>query len=340
MATNYERLVKCTQEQLEFFFDSLVHKPASAYVDWAKWLGSEDPEAPYVGEEAFYLVNGEEKSCRYLEETDINNETHRVIYEVLPKGEVMKEALPAHLVRLATEETYPEEDPLRRLISNSVAEYTSEQNFSNYLYTNPGTNVEKTASIPTQVNELEIEVEEKELEDTLDEVEVEAEDTELENNLDELEIEVVENELEDTLDELEIEVEENELEDTLDELEIVEEPVKEEIVLTLHPELDEPVEEDVMTIEEELPHEEITEDAGELTNKINSILNELEESDTSGSTIVIENLKSLEEEPHEDLTMVIEEVEEHFLTKKPFNLKQLLKKNQLKKLSQLINSKI
>ena len=332
MATNYERLVKCTQEQLEFFFDSLVHKPASAYVDWAKWLGSEDPEAPYVGEEAFYLVNGEEKSCRYLEETDINSETHRVIYEVLPKGEVMKEALPAHLVRLATEETYPEEDPLRKLISNSVAEYTSEQNFSNYLYTNPGTNIEKTNSIPTQneevvIEELEIVDEESVLEDTLDELEIVEEENELEDTLDELEIVEEENELEDTLDELEIVEEDNELEDTLDELEIVEEesvledtldeleiadePVKEEIVLTLHPELDEPVKEDAMAIDElDLPSENVHEDAGELTNKINDILNELENTDPSGSTIVIENLKTLEEEPHEDLTMVIEEIEE------------------------------
>ena len=363
MATNYERLVKCTQEQLEFFFDSLVHKPASAYVDWAKWLGSEDPEAPYVGEEAFYLVNGEEKSCRYLEETDINSETHRVIYEVLPKGEVMKEALPAHLVRLATEETYPEEDPLRKLISNSVAEYTSEQNFSYYLYTNPGTNIEKTNSIPTQNKEVVIEeleivdeesvledtldeleiVEENELEDTLDELDIVDEESELDDTLDELdivdeeselddtldeldivdeesklddtldELDIVdeENELEDTLNELDIVDEENELEDTIDELEIVDEPVKEEIVLTLHPELDEPVEEDAMAIDElDLPSENVHEDAGELTNKINDILNELENTDPSGSTIVIESLKTLEEEPHEDLTMVIEEVEE------------------------------
>ena len=331
MATNYERLVKCTQEQLEFFFDSLVHKPASAYVDWAKWLGSEDPEAPYVGEEAFYLVNGEEKSCRYLEETDINSETHRVIYEVLPKGEVMKEALPAHLVRLATEETYPEEDPLRKLISNSVAEYTSEQNFSYYLYTNPGTNIEKTNSIPTQNKEVVIEeleivdeesvledtldeleiVEENELEDTLDELDIVDEESELDDTLDELDIVDEENELEDTLNELDIVDEENELEDTIDELEIVDEPVKEEIVLTLHPELDEPVEEDAMAIDElDLPSENVHEDAGELTNKINDILNELENTDPSGSTIVIESLKTLEEEPHEDLTMVIEEVEE------------------------------
>ena len=331
MATNYERLVKCTQEQLEFFFDSLVHKPASAYVDWAKWLGSEDPEAPYVGEEAFYLVNGEEKSCRYLEETDINSETHRVIYEVLPKGEVMKETLPAHLVRLATEETYPEEDPLRKLISNSVAEYTSEQNFSYYLYTNPGTNIEKTNSIPTQNKEVVIEeleivdeesvledtldeleiVEENELEDTLDELDIVDEESELDDTLDELDIVDEENELEDTLNELDIVDEENELEDTIDELEIVDEPVKEEIVLTLHPELDEPVEEDAMAIDElDLPSENVHEDAGELTNKINDILNELENTDPSGSTIVIESLKTLEEEPHEDLTMVIEEVEE------------------------------
>lgn len=131
MANNYEKLIRCTKNQLEVFIDSLVNKPASRYVDWSAWLASDDPDAPYIGTPAFYKdENGEEKHCMLLSEETIDGEKHRKYYEILPKGEVKEECVPAHLIRLETEEDYPEIDPIRLMVDSAMDEFTSEQDFS------------------------------------------------------------------------------------------------------------------------------------------------------------------------------------------------------------------
>ena len=300
MATNYERLIQCTKKELSYFFDSLVHKPASAYVDWDLWLSSEDPEAPYIGEEAFFLDGEEELKCRFLEESEINGEKHRTFYCVLPKGEVRKESIPAHLVRLATEEEYPEEDPLRKLINESVNEYTTEQDYSSYIFANPGTTIEKTASIPKPVvEETEEEVvltpepqldeeiiEEEVIEDEEILPPVEAEDTTVSEEI--IEVEDEEPLIEEVIETAEVEpiIEEN------SELEI------EDIIETENPSIEDTAEivvEDIMAIDDKpLPSIEVSE-AEEYTNKIEGLLESLPtpEENNQDETIVLDDLSSL-----------------------------------------------
>lgn len=292
MATNYERLINCTQQQLEYFFDSLVHKKASAYVDWSKWLGSEDPEAPYIGEEAFYLDDGNEKNCRFLEESKVHGETYRTIYEVLPKGDIKQEALPAHLVRLATEEEYPEEDPLRKLIDDSVAEYANEPGFSAYLYSNPGSNHENTASIV--VEEIEEEVLPESTEETVN-IDVQEEPI-LESIEETVNIDTQEEPVEtvETIEEEPVIAEEviediptTEIDTPIEESEAIE--------LTLEPEVEEltPLEK-TMEIGNTVPSSIEVSEAEEFTNRLEGILDSLPPTHTDNieETKVIESLNS------------------------------------------------
>ncbi len=111
MSTNYEKLIRCSQKQIDIFIHSLVSKEASRYVDWSAWLSAEDPEAPMLGEEAFLMENGDECGCRFLEEFEENGRTRRRVYLFREDGTVRDEAFPIHMVRLASEEYYhqPEE---------------------------------------------------------------------------------------------------------------------------------------------------------------------------------------------------------------------------------------
>ena len=331
MATNYERLVQCTKEELSYFFDSLVHKPASAYVDWDLWLNSEDPEAPYIGEEAFFLDGEEELKCRFLEEKEINGEKHRTFYCVLPKGEVRKETIPSHLVRLATEEEYPEEDPLRKLINQSVNEYTTEQDYSSYIFANPGTTIEKTASIPQPVieepqEEIVLTLEDEELSpipESEEIVEIENEEPLIEEVI-EIEEPIIEETIEPVIEEPAIEetaeivvedvmaIEADTLDEADMELEVVEPMLEENTEIAIEdstientaeiaiedPTIENTAEivvEDVMAIDEEpLPSIEVSE-AEEYTNKIEGLLDSLPTSEETSydETIVLNDLSNL-----------------------------------------------
>ena len=112
MSTNYDKLVRCSQEQIDIFIQSLVTKDASRYVDWSAWLSSENPNAPMKGEPAFLMEDGTEKDCRMLAEYVENERTFRRIYILNQDGTVREEAFPVHMVRKASEEYYPaEEEP-------------------------------------------------------------------------------------------------------------------------------------------------------------------------------------------------------------------------------------
>ncbi len=325
MATNYERLIKCSQKQLEYFFDSLVHKPASAYVDWASWLDSEDPEAPYIGEEAFYLDNnGDEKSCRFLEELQIGGEKHRTIYDVLEKGEIYKESLPAHLVRLASEEEYPEEDPLRRLISDSVNEYTTEQNFNAYLFANPGSNIEAPKQeIVEDEKEEALDIEhniEEAIEETVNEEEViEAPQKENEDIFD------IEKEINDFIEEEndELVVDDEVSEDVVDldesgfdkfttdiEKELQEESDEEKIEESVNESLEE-VEDDINTINIDV--EDINEDEPVVDNNESEIVLTLtpeEDLDTNNELDIEEDIMNIDNISDEDVNELSMEIEE------------------------------
>ena len=66
MATNYEILMSLTRKQMNAFINSLVNKEVSRYIDWGAWLGSEDPQPPYIGEAAFLKENDGETACYLL----------------------------------------------------------------------------------------------------------------------------------------------------------------------------------------------------------------------------------------------------------------------------------
>ncbi len=108
MSTNYEMLLGLSQKQMSSFIRSLITKEASKYIDWNAWLGSEDPEPPYIGRPAFVNAEETENPCMMLEETETDGHLYRTIYRLLPKGMVEKETLPAYQVRLEDEDEYPE----------------------------------------------------------------------------------------------------------------------------------------------------------------------------------------------------------------------------------------
>ena len=124
MSTNYEKLVRCSQKQIDIFIQSLVTKEASRYVDWSAWLSSEDPEAPMKGEPAFLFENDEEKQCWLLDEYVENERTYRRAYLIEDSGNVREEAFPVHMVRKATEDYYPDEEE-----PEEIPEFTMEDIF-------------------------------------------------------------------------------------------------------------------------------------------------------------------------------------------------------------------
>ena len=295
MANNYEKLVRCTQNQLEVFIDSLVNKPASHYVDWAKWLSSEDPDAPYIGTPAFYKdEDGEEKNCMLLEETTEQGEKHRKFYEVLPKGEVKELTLPAHLVRLETEEEYPEIDPIRLMVDNAMNEYTQQQDFS-LLHNKPIEHEEIELTLEPQEELVQPEIKEEvetvstgdgEFVEFMEDIEEEA----IKNYEATKETPIVEEETE-----REIVVEEEpvlEVQETIEETQTIPEPVEEvieetpavveEVVEETQPieevvvEETQQVEVPVVTVEETQPIEEIVEVKEEPEIAVEEIIEEPE----------------------------------------------------------------
>ena len=111
MATNFERLQKCSSKQLEAFISSIVSKRASEFVDWGAWLSSSDPDVTFTGEDAVYKnEDGTEKECRYLSESkDDDGIVYRRIFFFEEDGDVSVATVKAHLVRKLSEPEYPEE---------------------------------------------------------------------------------------------------------------------------------------------------------------------------------------------------------------------------------------
>lgn len=128
MATNYEILMSLTRKQMNAFINSLVNKEVSRYIDWGAWLGSEDPQPPYIGEAAFLKENDGETACYLLEEKEENGLRTRTVFIPSDKGTIINKTVEAHFVRKQSEPIYPA-PPLPELSEEEVNAVADESDF-------------------------------------------------------------------------------------------------------------------------------------------------------------------------------------------------------------------
>lgn len=128
MATNYEILMSLTRKQMNAFINSLVNKEVSRYIDWGAWLGSEDPQPPYIGEAAFLKENDGETACYLLEEKEENGQRTRTVFIPSDKGTIINKTVEAHFVRKQSEPIYPA-PPLPELSEEEVNAVADESDF-------------------------------------------------------------------------------------------------------------------------------------------------------------------------------------------------------------------
>ncbi len=106
MQTNYEILMQCSRKQIEQFIRSIVNKEESKYINWRKWLNSEEPEAVYFGEEALLRrEDGTTEPCRLIGTMEENGEQFCRYYIIREHGEIEDAVVPAAMILSSEKET-------------------------------------------------------------------------------------------------------------------------------------------------------------------------------------------------------------------------------------------